>query len=133
MRPNKMTFFFVLISCLFVGHAAFSQVSSTSSEFTGSTSGSVKKLFSQNEKEKLNQFVDQNFDRLQEAAAKGSGPVLKDYVSLIGCQDSENRLTQAIQKNYSRLFESGKSQLLPRTQKLIESDFELAQACDTRS
>lgn len=105
---------------------------STSSEFSGSTSGSTKKIFSQNEKERAQQFVQQNYDQLQEQAARGSGVLLTDYVRLMGCESSQKTMTQMIQKNYTDLFSGGQSELLPRTEKLIQQESSLVQSCDLR-
>jgi hypothetical protein len=133
MSSSKIGFFAGFFFCLFAGQVAFAQFVSTSTDLSSTTSGSVKRIFTQNEKERLHLFVDQNFDRLQEAAARGSGAVLNDYVSLMGCQNSESLINKAIQKNYQRLFDSGKTELVDRTQHLIEGDAMLALACENRS
>jgi hypothetical protein len=122
-----------LILGLFTASVTLAQVSSTSSESSSTTSGSIKRIFVQNDKERLHQFVDQNFDRLQEAAARGSGPILNDYVVLLGCKNPGNLLEHALQKNYAELFDDGKSQLVQRTTQMIENDRALAQACDSQS
>jgi hypothetical protein len=106
---------------------------STTTDVSSTTSGSIKRLFVQNDKEQLHLFVAQNFSRLQESAAKGSGVVLNDYLHLMGCQSGETVLGKAIQTNYKSLFGAGQSQLVERTEHLIESNSELAQACDVRS
>ena len=133
MQLNKISLSFGFIFSLFVGNVAFAQFSSTSTDISSTTSGSVKRIFVQNERERLHHFVDQNFDQLQEAAARGSGTVLNDYVSLIGCKNSDNMINKAIHENYQRLFTSGKSQLVDRTEQMIEGDSKLALACETRS
>ncbi len=123
----------LLFFALAFSNSALAGLGSTSSEVSGSTSASTKKLFSQNDKERVEQFVEQNFDRLQEQAARGSGTLLNDYVRLMGCQNSQDSMNKAIQKNYSHLFNNGKSELLPRTEQLIQQDSALVQACDTRT
>lgn len=129
-----------LVACLALGESAFAVAASTSSEATDSTSGSTgqttkstKSLFSLNEQQKVEKFVAENFDRLQEQAARGSGVLLNDYVSLLGCQNPNNTMNQAIKKNYSRLFNAGKDQLLPQTEKMIQDDSSLVSVCETRS
>lgn len=121
------------VFCFFASHAVFAQFASSSTDLSSTTSGSVKRIFTQNEKERLNLFVDQNFDRLQEAAARGSGAVLNDYVSLMGCQKSESVINKAIQRNYQILFDGGKTRLIDQTQQLIESDATLTLACENKS
>lgn len=130
MNLKKYGFLFILLS---FANSAFAGLGSTSSEFSGSTSASTKKIFSQNEKERVELFVEQNFDRLQEQAAKGSGPLLNDYAQLMGCEKSQNIMGKAIQENYSDLFQNGKSELLPRTERLIQENSALMQSCDARS
>lgn len=125
---------FIKFSFVFLfSSLSLAQFSSTSTDISSTTSGSVKKIFSQKEKERLQFFVDQNFERLQEAAARGSGIVLNDYVSLLGCQRSHRMMESAIQKNYEQLFGSGKSQLVERTEQLIEGSSKLARACEART
>jgi hypothetical protein len=134
---KKMNLLFSFLTCLFLSDIAFAAFASTTSEIfdstseaTKSTSGSTKKLFSQNNQDRREQFVEQNFDRLQEQAARGTGAVLNDYVSLLGCKNSH--ASKAIQENYSDLFSGGKSQLLPRTEQMMKNNSAFA-ACEIRS
>ncbi|MES3036994.1 MAG: DUF3015 family protein [Bdellovibrionota bacterium] len=136
----KMKFVSMVIVSLFVSNAAFAVISSTSAEFfdsttegTSSTSNSTKKIFSQNDKDRLEKFVDQNFDRLQEESARGQGVLLTDYVNLVGCDNSRGVVTKAMHDNYGMLFNSGKNQLVNQTEKLINSNSNLARACETKS
>lgn len=133
MSVYTKKFIFGFIVGLFIANASYAGFSSTTSEFTSSTSGSVKKIFTQNEKERLNQFVVQNYYQLQEAAAKGSGTVLNDYVNLMGCKNSSEMMTKAIQRNYTHLFNNGSNQVVHRTEEMIVGDSQLALACGTRS
>lgn len=114
-------------------HSAWAQMSSTTSDVSSTTSGSVKRIFVQNDKQRLQHFVDQNFERLQEAAAKGSGVILSDYVHLIGCSNTNGFMSNAIKNNYSRLFSEGKAQLVQQTEQMIEQDAELILACESQS
>lgn len=139
MKPKTQKFLLSLLTSLLIGNNAFAAIASTSSEIfdstsesTASTTGSTKKLFSQNNQDRRRQFVEQNFDRLQEQAARGSGALLNDYVILMGCEKSQNKASQVIQENYSQLFSSGKNQLLPRTEQLIKQNSALV-TCETRS
>ena len=132
MRANSINLF-VACAFYFFGSLAFGFLSSTSTDVSSTTSGSVKKIFAQNDQDRLNQFVEQNFSRLQEDAARGAGVLLTDYVSLIGCSNPNDRVSHLVQKNYSRLFNDGKTQLIHKTQELIQSDSELVRACEARS
>ena len=112
---------------------AWSQISSTTSDGPTTTSNSIRRIFVQNDKDRVQQFVDQNFERLQEAAAKGSGIILSDYIHLLGCRSSNGFLNNAIKQNYSRLFNHGKSEVVRQTEMLIENDAELSLACEAQS
>jgi hypothetical protein len=140
MSFKKITLFVSVIGSLLFSNKAFAVISSTSSEFfdsttegTSSTSKSTKKIFTQNDKDRLIMFVDQNFDRLQEEAARGNGILLTDYVNLVGCQNSQDIMIKAMQKNYQNLFNGGKHELVNQTEKLIDNNSDLALACETRS
>ena len=118
-----------LVISLGFSSSVWAQMSSASSESTCTTSGSVKRIFAQNEHDRLHHFVEQNYARLQEDAAKGSGILLSDYVRLLGCSHDTSIMSQAIQKNYSHLFSEGQAGLVHKTAELMESHPELMLAC----
>lgn len=139
-KMNLLISLIALIGLIAINNKAVAALATTSAELTDSTSqstygttASTKKLFSQTEKERLEQFVDQNFDRLQEQAARGSGVLLNDYVSLLGCQNNNNVMGKAIQQNYSQLFTAGKSQLIPQTRKALNQKSSLALVCENQT
>jgi TolA-binding protein len=136
MFTKKISLLIGLATCLSLSNVALaisSSATSESSDSTSSTSGSIKKLFTKNEKERLQLFVEQNFDRLQEDAARGSGVILTDYVSLIGCAKSNSAASSSIKKNYQQLFNNGKSQLISETEQMLNNNSDLAHACGIRS
>ena len=122
-----------IVFTLSLNSFAFTSATSESTDSVSSTSGSIKRLFTQNEKEQMQHFVHHNFERLQEDAARGSGVAIHDYVLLMGCQQSHEQVTKALQKNYKNIFANGKSEVIQRTENLFLQNPQLAQACDHRS
>lgn len=125
--PKHKVFSFIPMDKGWHCHAVgwYSSSSSTSSP-------SCKYIFwiVKDDQNKLNQFVDQNYARLQEEASKGDGAVLNDYVSLMGCNAPTQSMQKALQRNYQQVFSGGKESVVQKTTQMIEVDSELATVCN---
>lgn len=141
MTFRTWSLFLSVIGFLAFSNTAFAVISSTSAEFfdsttegTSSTTKSTKKIFgADNDTQRLKNFVNRNFDRLQEEAARGNGTFLADYVNLVGCEKSQGVVIEAMQKNYQQLFNNGKVELINQTKQLIHNRSDLNAACEIRS
>lgn len=102
------------------------------SSSSSTSSPSCKYIFwiVKDDQNKLNQFVDQNYAKLQEEASKGDGTILNDYVSLMGCAAQNQSMQKALQRNYQHVFGAGKESVVQKTTQMIEVDPELATACN---